>query len=123
MLEYPKFLPWVNDDGSENDERGLTVHTAFEEADAVARGYAARPSAAKGQQTVDVRPVMHLEFPKVVYKGDGDAQESRVVKDAAQEADAAFEGFAPLGAPVVDDAEPESAEFDDDKPKRGRKKK
>lgn len=41
---------------------------------------------------------MYLEFPKAVYRDGDTARESRVVKNADEEADAALQGFQALPA-------------------------
>lgn len=107
MSEYPKFLPRLDADGKETDEGAIVVQNAEEEAAALKAGHVARKSVQPAglPSAPGAAPIEYLEFPKHVYQGEGEERISRVVKDAAEEAAAADEGFAALGGPAADPAD------------------
>ncbi len=110
-LEYPKH---VYKDG-QIDQESAVVKNLEEERAAGLKGYVALPSAPQpeGADAVKAEPD-YLEFPKHVYKGEGEARESIVVKNADEEAAAKAQGYLALDA-VAD-------EPGDDAPKGGKKR-
>lgn len=102
-LEYPKHVY----KGEGDDRVSKVVNDAEQEALAIEQGYAALPSAprSEAQAQAAAAGVPFLEFPKHVYRGDGDDRESRIVKNAEDEAIAAEDGFAALSAPGSDASE------------------
>lgn len=91
-LEYPKVVYRGEGDASES----RLVLTREAEDAAALDGFAALPSVPPSDDAIDGAPVEHLEYPKVLYKGD----EQRVVKDAEADAAAVTEGFGPFGTPA-----------------------
>lgn len=109
-LEYPKHV--YKGDGDERVSK--QVQNAEQEALAADEGYEALPSApqSEAQAQAAAAGIEYLEFPKHVYRGEGEARESIVVKNAEAEAAAAEQGYAALSsAPAAD------ASDDDEKPK------
>lgn len=121
-LEYPKFLPLK---GAEGDEGGIVVHDAEEEAAAIAKGHVARESVQPAgiEAAPGAAPIEFLEYPKHVYRGEGEGQESIVVKNAEEEAAALEDGYRALDNSLIAPDEPADEEAAAPKSKkRGGKK-
>ena len=110
-IEYPKH---VYKDGQIDGESAV-VKNLEEERAAGLKGYIALPSAPPldPAEAAKAEPT-YLEFPKHVYKGEGEDRVSIVVKNADEEAAALEQGYAAIGAVAAD--EPAA-----DAPKGGKK--
>lgn len=120
FLEYPKHV-YPNGD---IEQPSKIVKDADEEAAAAAEGYQAiavsHPEAAPA-----VGSVAHLDYPRHVYVGGDLDADSRLVRNADEEAAAAEEGYQRYSPAQADAPEgAESADAGDEKPKgRSRRKK
>lgn len=92
FIEYPKHV--YLDGNVENESRH--VGNAEQEALEAQNGFAAIPSVQPADGAQPAGPA-HLEFPKHLYKGDGDERETKRVENAEQEADERANGFVPFG--------------------------
>jgi hypothetical protein len=100
-LEYPKHVY----KGEDDERTSRVVKNAAEEAEAAEQGYEALPSAPEppeAEQAAIEAQGAFLEYPKHVYRGEGEDRESIVVKDAEAEAAAEGQGYKALDRPSED---------------------